>query len=923
MSRVPSARHAAALSEVHPLAEAPATAGRVAPRRGRPAVRAAMAVVLATLALVPGLLPAPAGATAAAAGATTPIVPSPEPTAVGSWLVLGPFPAPLPALAADDPAHVVGPGELLAQPFLAPARLWPHAGQAVALPGAGSLAWTTATARDGRLDLPAVPGGAASLPRWAAAATYLSAPSFAKARLTVACTQPFSAWLDGKQVATRVRADSTAAEVGADLVLTQGKHALVVFTLADPAARGPWTLAARTTVTAPAELGALTADTSAQRPIRIADYLDTRAVSGVELSAAGDLVAISYRRPEVPADFAERWVEIVRASDGTVVRTLTGEPGGSFTWGTVGHRFSYVTQREDKSTLWVDDLDGGPARAVLKDVEHLGGHRWLPGGQAFLCTFEQEGAKDPAGFKRMRGLTDRWGGSRDVGSLYLVTVADGALRRLTAGRWSCDVQDVAADGRKLLFTRTLRDDATFPFAEDELYELDLATLAVEKVLAVPRGVSALYTPDGRKLTLRAGPSAFGGVGNALPAGVTPNDYDAQLFLLDRASGAIEPLTKSFEPSIGDFAWSRRDGRLYVSATDTTAVDLYAYDPAARKWSPVPARCEAVGGLALSADGTRLAWFGEDAMAPERVYTLDLARRGARSVEVAAPAAAELADVRLGRHETWDFTASSGARILGDVYYPPEYSETMNRSWPCIVFYYGGTSPVSREYGGRYPKNLWAAHGYVVYVLQPSGATGFGQAFSARHVNDWGKTSADEIIEGTRKFLDAHPFVDRAKVGCIGASYGGFMTMLLTTKTDLFAAAIAHAGISSLASYWGEGWWGFDYSSVATAGSYPWNRPDLYVDQSPLFHADRITTPLLLLHGAADTNVPVGESEQLYTALRVLGKPVEFIKVDGQNHWILNYPQRVVWMETIIAWFDRQLKGQPGWWDELYGEGGGH
>jgi len=109
-------------------------------------------------------------------------------------------------------------------------------------------------------------------------------------------------------------------------------------------------------------------------------------------------------------------------------------------------------------------------------------------------------------------------------------------------------------------------------------------------------------------------------------------------------------------------------------------------------------------------------------------------------------------------------------------------------------------------------------------------------------------------------------------------------------------------------------------AVATAGSYPWNRPDLYVEQSPLFHADRITTPLLLLHGAADTNVTVGESEQLYTALRVLGKPVEFIKVDGQNHWILNYPQRVVWMETIIAWFDRQLKGEPGWWDELYGEG---
>ena len=103
------------------------------------------------------------------------------------------------------------------------------------------------------------------------------------------------------------------------------------------------------------------------------------------------------------------------------------------------------------------------------------------------------------------------------------------------------------------------------------------------------------------------------------------------------------------------------------------------------------------------------------------------------------------------------------------------------------------------------------------------------------------------------------------------------------------------------------------------GATMWQQPQKYIAHSAVLFADRIKTPLLLLHGAADTNVPVGESEQLYTALRILGKPVEFIKVDGQNHWILNYPQRVIWMETIIAWFDRQLKGQPTWWDDLYGD----
>ncbi|MFH0946589.1 MAG: prolyl oligopeptidase family serine peptidase [Planctomycetota bacterium] len=92
---------------------------------------------------------------------------------------------------------------------------------------------------------------------------------------------------------------------------------------------------------------------------------------------------------------------------------------------------------------------------------------------------------------------------------------------------------------------------------------------------------------------------------------------------------------------------------------------------------------------------------------------------------------------------------------------------------------------------------------------------------------------------------------------------------------------------------------------------------MYVEQSPLFHADRIHTPLLLLHGDSDTNVPVGESEQLYTALRVLGREVEFLKFSGQNHHILTYPIRKLWMKSILAWFDWRLKGQKDWWDDLY------
>ena len=99
---------------------------------------------------------------------------------------------------------------------------------------------------------------------------------------------------------------------------------------------------------------------------------------------------------------------------------------------------------------------------------------------------------------------------------------------------------------------------------------------------------------------------------------------------------------------------------------------------------------------------------------------------------------------------------------------------------------------------------------------------------------------------------------------------------------------------------------------------PFSR-ELYIEQSPLFHADKVTTPLLLLHGDSDTNVPVGESDQMFTALKMLGREVEYVQIQGQDHWVLDHDQRIVWNDTILAFFARYLKERPGWWDALYPE----
>ena len=137
------------------------------------------------------------------------------------------------------------------------------------------------------------------------------------------------------------------------------------------------------------------------------------------------------------------------------------------------------------------------------------------------------------------------------------------------------------------------------------------------------------------------------------------------------------------------------------------------------------------------------------------------------------------------------------------------------------------------------------------------------------------------------------------------------------NAGLFSAAVSHAGISALSSYWGEGYWGYAYSAVATQGAFPWNRKDIYVDQSPLFQADKVNTPILLTHGTSDTNVPPGESYQFYTALKILGKEVELLEVPGQDHWVLDYEKYLEWKYSIMAWFDKHLKKETNWWESIH------
>ncbi|MEO1086589.1 MAG: prolyl oligopeptidase family serine peptidase, partial [Acidobacteriota bacterium] len=547
--------------------------------------------------------------------------------------------------------------------------------------------------------------------------------------------------------------------------------------------------------------------------------------------------------------------------DAETIRTLRQSPS-SFAWSPKADgTFAYLVSAGGAQQVRVGDARTGRERTILRGLEDFSNLRFAT-ADTLIATATETPEADERGVKRFRDPMDRWTYRRNRSHLHLIGL-DGSMQRLTASEPFDDLQDVHPDGTHLLIARSHYAAARRPFRRTELIELEIETLKTRSIADLGWFNSASYAPDGRHALVLGSAALFDGAGSVLAEDRIVNDYDAQAYLMDLESGDAEPLSRDFDPAIQEARWS--GDRAFLRVEDQSWVRMVALDPQTQAYETVPSGVDVVH--RFDADGGRLAWVGSSMNGPHAVWT----STGGEPQPLVHLSADRFADVRFGDVRDWSFTSKDGDEILGRVYLPPGVDESAAGDYPLIVYYYGGTAPVGRGFGGRYPKELWAAQGFVVYVLQPSGTTGFGQEFAARHVNAWGRQTADEILEGTKLFLEAHPFVDADRVGAIGASYGGFMTMYLQTRSDIFAAAVSHAGISNLASYWGQGWWGYLYSDAASAGSFPWNNKDLYVEQSPIYAADKITTPLLLLHGDADTNVPPVESHQMYTALEVLGK----------------------------------------------------
>lgn len=556
---------------------------------------------------------------------------------------------------------------------------------------------------------------------------------------------------------------------------------------------------------------------------------------------------------------------------------------------------------------------------VLADNMPDGGFNVSPDGNYLIFNKTEEGEGSKNGLKRIQEPDDRQPGWRNRNNLWRYDLKSGLMQRITFGTAGVWLADISADGKQLLLQYGRTDVSKLPISRTTFVRMDAYTGKVDTLLADTTFInSAQFSPNAQQLLISASPGAFAGIGSEVKAGQTPQGFDYRLYIYDIASRKTTPALRHFNPSVANYEWNKGDNMIYFTADDRMGRNLFRLNPKNMQVTryELPVTYVQDYSIATTAKSAPHAvFFGQTPQRARDMYTCELGKAKPQTRHIGSINFDDIyKDVAIAPSTSWQFKATRGDSIDGFYLLPPNFDSS--KKYPMIVYYYGGCSPSSNQLESWYPFQTFAAQGYVVYVLNPSGTTAYGQEFAARHVNTWGHESGDDIIQGVKEFCKQHNFVDAKRVGCIGASYGGFMTEYLQTRTDIFAAAISHAGISNIASYWGGGYWGYSYGETAQYGSFPWNNPDLYVKQSPLFNADKIHTPLLLLHGTADTNVPTNESQQLYTALKILGRDVAYVQVEGENHVITDYNKRLAWLNVIYAWFAKYLQNDSSWWDSI-------
>jgi len=695
--------------------------------------------------------------------------------------------------------------------------------------------------------------------------------------------------------------------------------------------RGRRTAAWRHTVRLVVLALALTSSASAQnkRPVTFDDVLAVKAVAGATISPDGSQVLYTVRQwvaerdPSTPLAGAQASVRAGRMEARTHIwqvatngsspaRQITfGEKGDSQPqWSPDGRHISFVSARgagdEVKAQIYVMRADGGEAWRLTDSKENVSSYAWAPDASriAFVAT-DARSADEEAAIKKRDDERVFEGDFRHA-HIWIVPVgphfvADAATR-ITEGKdyTVAGAPSWAPDSQRFVFgagaTPMLRDNRR------DIYLADVASKQVEKISTnFGSDTSPRWSPDGKSIVWTAEPYS----GPPLPDGTAPGvTMHSKLMLYDVAAKSAKDVSSpDFDTDAGNPVWTAEGNRVVFVAGKRAYNEAFAYDLTTGRYTQLSTR-KTLQGTSISRDGRAIALTMDTPNSASEVYVTDPAYQNFRQLTTTNP---QLAGLSQGDTEVVTWKGADGVEVEGVLLKPVGFAA--GTKYPTLVVAHGGPAGAyvnGFRLGGLEGGQVWANQGWAVFYPNPRGSTNYGEKFLQHNLNDWGGGDYRDIMTGVDALV-ARGIADPDKLAHIGWSYGGYMTAWVITQTSRFKAAMVGAGLTNMWSMYGTN----DIPSVLISyfGGIPNAKTlPLYLERSALSHIDKVTTPTLILHGANDERVPVGQAQELFRGLKDRGKTTELVFYPREGHGITEYYHQKDRMQRIYDWVTKYTLG---------------
>lgn len=646
---------------------------------------------------------------------------------------------------------------------------------------------------------------------------------------------------------------------------------------------------------------------SQARPLEIADMFRIKRVGAPVVSPDGEWLAYTVNTPSSPTEAGgtQIWMAPTSGEGDPIPMTAKGYSASTPKWSPDGKYLSFMAARGDsaRTQVWVLDRRMGEGQQLTREKWGINGYEWSPDGTKILLTIRDPDPIDtlpahkkpkstlPWEIDRLQFKQDYQGyltGNRHT-HLYVFDVATRTTTQITSGDYDEGSGVWSPDGTRVAFVsnRTEEPDGN---VNSDIWVVDAAntdkggTLIQVTTNPGSDGQPA-WSPDGEWI-----------------AHVTSTEpevawYDVNHLAVARAdgSGEVRGITEALDRNVSSPRYSENGRHIFVRIEDSAENHLGRVNVGnGRIDRPISGKLS-MGGFDLGPDDAVFASIARTDL-PGEIFA---AEDGELS-QLTKVNDAFMKKVRLGRVFDATFPSADGTEIEGIFYLPPGYTEGMK--YPTILRIHGG--PVSQyAHNFNFEAHLFAASGYVVVTTNPRGSSGYGQDFSHAIWADWGTRDSEDVVAGVDYAIE-RGWADPDKLGVGGWSYGGILTDHIIVRTDRFKAAISGASEFLYVTNYGHDhyqlWWEKELG-------LPWEHRDVWERISPFNQVDKITTPTLIMGGEKDWNVPINNGEQLYQALRRMGKVAQLVVYPGQGHGLRVPAYQVDRYERYLAWYDKYVK----------------